>query len=143
MFKILLYILVLIYFTSCEVCGVKSEPTVNIYINSPSSYPYKTVKTLGTLKESNSFSNIPLNLNSTSTTYIFENPTKNDTLTLFYQVVLEDKGGRCGYILDIKAPNGPTSKSTFKNVRVDYLSYYYQRRFFGSGEGGISVQITL
>ena len=140
MFRILLYILILIYFTSCEVCGVRSEPTVNIYINSPSD-SYKTIRTLGTVKESNGFGNIPLNLNSTSTTYIFENPTKNDTLTLFYQVVLEDKGGRCGYILDIKAPGGPTTKSTFKNVKV-YYNTYYQSNIFGGG-GGISVQITL
>jgi hypothetical protein len=130
---------------NCEVCGISREPMlgVSVYNSNGSAMIFTKVKVLGAKKEfiNNDYrQGLPLNLNANSTTYIFEQATRTDTLTVFYEKVIEDKSTKCGYVLDIKRPtSGQAFKTTFKNLSINYIPYYSLR----GQEGGIYVSVKL
>ncbi len=136
---VLFFFLISITFISgCEVCGIKSEPSLSISFTN--NYGFTKIRPLGTTKETNNFYSLPINLNAKSTTYIFEKLPKNDTLTVFYDVIVVNKNQSCGYILDLEKPvNGIYATSTFPKVNVDYYTYYSSGP---KGYAGIQVQIT-
>lgn len=121
---------------SCEVCGISSEPSVSLNFSSATTSGrqpiFTKIRVLGASKDSIAFgfgtAQLPINLNANSTTYIFERPSKTDTLTVFYAKKVFDTTPKCGYVLDLEAPkSGPYHKSTFKNVSVSYSSAYQFR----------------
>ena len=139
---------------SCtEECGVTSEPTLSIQFNWRSAKPIFTkIRVVGAIKEISPQGikpsteaaygdlHLPLNLNESQTTYIFEQQGRTDTLTVFYTTNIQNFR-RCGYVLEIAKPTtGRTILSSFKRAEVQYNGYYasYQS---GTG-GGINVQIT-
>ncbi len=141
---------------SCQpTCGIVAEPTLSLNFVSMLSPKFTKIKIIGTTKDlpnSNTatpslrsqYGNIflPIDLNSTSTTYVFEQPNRTDTLTVFYRVVIKKIDLYCGNFLDIDS-TATKPKSTFKKVSVDYGTYYTQRTFFGyTGGTGLNVNVT-
>ncbi|TAF97909.1 MAG: hypothetical protein EAZ32_01440 [Cytophagia bacterium] len=138
--------------TSCEVCGINSEPRVQISFSNSSTNPtnrfpfFRKISIVGasqefteSTRESSSLS-LPLNLNANSTTYILEQALRTDTLTVFYDKVVENKSTKCGYVLDIKQPTvGPSIKTTFKSSSIFYEPYYS----LSGRSGGIFVNVLL
>lgn len=139
---------------SCtEECGVTSEPTLSLQFSLLRSKPIFTkIRAVGSTKDipsegvksSSKMSygdlHLPLNLNESQTTYIFEQQGRTDTLTVFYTTNVQNFR-RCGYVLEIAKPTtGRTILSSFKRAEVQYNGYYssYQS---GTG-GGINVQIA-
>ena len=138
---------------SCtEECGVTSEPTLSLQFTWLTSKPVFTkIRVIGSskdipsvgVKSSSKMSYgdvyLPLNLNESHTTYIFEQQGRIDTLTVFYSTTVRNFK-RCGHLLDIVKPtSGRTISTTFKRVEVQYGSYYYGNNSSG---GGLNVQIV-
>ncbi len=149
--------------SGCIDCGPQKELTIRLSIGAyPDTFLLKKVTAPGAIDlnifdqqiknyTSHSYSQsrdytFPISLNADSTTYIFEFETRTDTLTLFYARDFHYKNG-CGFVVDAKRPNSQfETKSTFKDVYVDYQSYILDEKisFLGPSEGsGISVQVSL
>ncbi|AYQ35858.1 hypothetical protein DTQ70_28450 [Runella sp. SP2] len=89
----------------------------------------------------------PLNLNADSTTYIFTQTNRIDTLTVYYKKRIYTASNTCGYVLDLEAPtSGKTHTTTFKQIEVEYRSYYTPLRgtksYYPEEESGIIVKIN-
>lgn len=119
-----------------EQCGITNEPVLAVQFPFGTS-SFSKVTVMGALKDipvgGTSHSNeengegtfFPLNLNADSTTYIFTQPTRIDTLTVFYQKSISSASYVCGYFLDLEKPaSGNLYKTTFKRIEVEYRSYY-------------------
>ncbi|MEO6684763.1 MAG: hypothetical protein ABIN24_02320 [Dyadobacter sp.] len=156
---ILLILLSAFLLSGCIDCGPQAELSVRLSISSyPDTFQLKKVTAPGALDlsvfqqkngEYNSTSGsftFPISLNADSTTYIFEFKNRTDTLTLFYSRDFHYKDG-CGFVVDAKRPSSIyETKSTFKNVYVDYQSYILDEKIglFGPSEGsGISIEASL
>ena len=138
---------------SCETCGISSEPSASLSFFSATAagrqQAFTKIRVLGALKDSVAFGSgraqLPINLNANSTTYVFEGPSKTDTLTIFYAKKVFDTGSRkCGNVLDLEAPkSGSYYKSTFKNVSVLFSSAYQFRVWSPDDMNSIYVTISL
>ena len=133
----------------CEVCGISSEPTLDLNINAATNEKrpfFKKIWVLGSPKDTiagRQFSRLPLNLNANSTTYIFEQASRTDTLTVFYTKKVFNASKNCGYVLDLEAPRtGLTHKSTFKEVQIGY-SPFYGFRGWSSQPGLVRANIFI
>jgi hypothetical protein len=86
-----------------ETCGIIAEPTLGLNFVNMATPNFKNIKMLGAVKElpnsgtarpspSGQDGNIylPINLNAKSTTYVFEQSSRIDTLTVYYQVVVKE-----------------------------------------------------
>lgn len=136
----------------CETCGVTSEPTLTVATTNGTPMNTTKVRAIGTTKEivaQTAFSastvlTLPINLNANSTTYILEQPTRQDTLTVFYKKRIYNVSTKCGYILDLIEPDsGPQIKSTFKAVDIRYDRYYNKVTGLSGGLGGEGIIILI
>ncbi len=139
---------------SCkETCGIIAEPTLSLNFINMATPKFKNIKIVGASKDlpnsgtatpsiSGQYGNIilPINLNANNTTYIFEQPNKTDTLTVYYQVVVKEISLTCGNILDIDSTT-TKPKSTFKKVTAQYGTYY-QIRNWGGTINGLTVNVS-
>lgn len=139
---------------SCkETCGIIAEPTLSLNFINMATPNFKNIRIVGATKDlpnsgtatpslSGQYGNIilPINLNSNNTTYIFEQPNKTDTLTVYYQVVVKEISLTCGNILDIDS-TAIKPKSTFKKVTTQFGTYYRIRNW-GSSGNGLTVNVS-
>ena len=160
---ILLLFLSALLLSSCIDCGPQRELTIQLSIEADAdTFLLKKVTAPGAIdlsifdKQVNSYDsqsyyarlrdfNFPISLNADSTTYIFEFENRTDTLTLFYTRDFSYKNG-CGFVVDAERPASLTeTKSTFKDVYVEYDSYIEDGNvsWLGSGGGGIYVRASL
>jgi hypothetical protein len=137
-----------------ESCGVVTEPTLSLNFVNMLTPSFKNIRIVGATKDlpnsgtakaslSGQYGNIilPINLNANNTTYIFEQPSKTDTLTVYYQVAVKEISLTCGNILDIDSTT-IKPKSTFKKVTVQYGTYYQVRNWSGFSGPGLTVNVT-
>ncbi|GAB3170244.1 hypothetical protein [Telluribacter humicola] len=134
MFKFLRALILLVLpwiMVSCYDCGPMGEPFVDISLSPKnqlvriSALGAKTdsLFRLDTLSSFGYHGQLPISLLQDSTTFLFYFPNHVDTLTLYYQRVF-DESKTCGYYNDIKAPvRGPSYRSTFPGVHVEYYPY--------------------
>ncbi|MCF0056717.1 hypothetical protein [Dyadobacter sp. CY356] len=161
---IFLLILSALLLNGCIDCGPQQELTIQLSIQAfPDTLLLKKITSPGAIDQSvfeeqtknyssksyyaGSFDfTLPISLNADSTTYIFEFENRTDTLSLFYSRDFFHKDG-CGFVVDAKRPASLTeTKSTFKDVYVDYQSYILDGKVpvFGIKDGqGITVLVSL
>jgi hypothetical protein len=148
-----LSIILSLVFYSCEECGIDGEPTLKVIYPSQDTLSLKSIKAIGSLSpipkegiasyQQSGVITLPFNLTADSTTYIFEQQTKTDTLTVFYKKTVVNVSKKCGYIIDIVRPeNNKEVESTFEDVYVSYIPYYNNTKGIQSSGGeGVIVQI--
>ena len=110
---------------SCgQQCGITAEPVLAIQFGIEATI--SKVSVLGALQDvSKERFQFPLNLNADSTTYIFTQSNRIDTLTVYDKKRIYNASNTCGYVLDLEAPaSGKTHTTTFKQIEVEYRSYY-------------------
>lgn len=161
---VLLLCLAALLMSGCIDCGPQKELTIQLSIQAfPDTFLLKKVTAPGAIDQSvfeeqtknyypksyyvGSFDfTFPISLNADSTTYIFEFENRTDTLSLFYTRYFSYKDG-CGFVVDVKRPGTLyETKTTFKDVYVDYQSYILDGNvpLFGNNNGqGIIVRVSL
>lgn len=137
----------------CEECGIDGEPTLKIIYPSQDTLSLKSIRVIGSSLpvpkegiasyQQSRVITLPFNLNADSTTYIFEQQAKTDTLTVFYTKTVVNVSKKCGYVIDIVRPeNNKEVESTFEDVSVIYSPYYKNTKGIESNGGeGVIVQI--
>lgn len=113
---------------SCEDCGVRSEPRleVNLYNRNRTLLRIDTVYAptakSAFFKRSGGSFYAPLNLNADSTQYVVVVNGQRETLTVRYRRDFSYKSSRCGYVLDLFAPTNQPN-ATFPLGRIENASY--------------------
>ncbi len=146
----ILFILIWPLLQSCQECGPQKELTIELYISGKSNRLNK-ITAIGALNE-DAFKNfadnelkdswnlqLPISLNSDTTTYIFAFEDRTDTLSIFHERSFYFEDG-CGFVADVKSAKG---KSTFSYLNVYATSYIGQGKALNPYSGGISIRAQL
>ncbi|MBU0487851.1 MAG: hypothetical protein KKA07_13830 [Bacteroidetes bacterium] len=126
-FTIIITLGIAIYFSSCNRCDDKAEPTLLVTLPADSNY-YEAygVNGLHSFTLTKEENELPLPINSDTVIYIFFTENSQDTLCLSYHREIEYDSDRCGYTvyLDDFRILEPTSFDS-----LYYIDEHYKDRF--------------